>query len=1141
MKKTKRWIALLLSAAMLLTAAGVGQYLPVRVKAAANALESLPEFYKTGEFFSTDNVWYDAVTKNGSGLQWQAGNTIAYDAGFGGAQFNQTYVKIANADLLAGVSASTGVTFAYTMKSNEADNHRHVLSLGRNEYTNSKNEANHLYVSATSTWMSGGKFPVVGYHNGSGETINAFPNGGPSIEANRSYDITVTISVSGGVQFTIDGVSYSASYYNSSYSNERGNIEAALNALGGFRQNYIGASRWQDPKFNGYVKNLCIYRKAFTASQLETQTLESSAFTNAAVSGFSETALYSASTSFNGKVYHYRDDAVGGYSNVVYAAPAGTTPGIRGADNSEDYKDIEGVYLKFFTPLPVVMVYDGVHDVCAPIELEFKRHNRTNVQDQRVYYATTDNGNFGLKQAWYGYLDAAWTTWAGSYTSNRLRSENDGVDNYVNATNDTPRFWWNALKFRGDFNDGTFFKQEHDVVMTIEAFFDYTIGGTSKGTGNITTRSDYYVINYKPVYDILTSSSAATVGSYAWYTANVKGQEWKYTEASLNQCLRALYLLQEANPNRYTYAGREALDVADCAAAIRLAMQEVAKINLVKKTGTYNFVIDGVSAASATINYGDSYAAAVPTDALPADTNLTTYTFSGWQKSIQPQHGDYIMDGDVTYTADLVASDNLFVYRNGSSSLQNIASKYGSITSIEGSDAFTLADGKLSFHQDTPTSTEFVTASISGRRQKIYVVSSPVVCYDDADSIFTYADGAADAWEVSEGDFSSPLLTSEDDFVFGSGIDGAAERIGGGAHTATVTQGSPSPKLTPGAENYDNVPHVTFTFSGTAFEVISEISDESAVVCYTIEDSHGNKETRIVDTFYGYTYNETDDTWEYTGDTDAGLKRIPVIRKEFDAYDTYTVTVAAAYNRAFARAHGSKPSYTFTFDGVKIYDPLNKINAGAGDLVYDAYNKIGQAGYTETVLRAALDANAAVIGDSALNSIFIGPNAQTVSYAEMKAVCPTNEIWLTAGSSISLRLNAQSALLSFACVDGTTNVSIDGQTYAVGYGTVYLPVPVNTAEVVTIQNTGNCLLSLRNLRYIPNSSQALFRPLTLQEVEQHLVHLAKTQEEAEQVQTPDTPQFPQFGNGRRLLSLQALIEMIFGRFFEALRLIFIRK
>lgn len=354
-----------------------------------------------------------------------------------------------------------------------------------------------------------------------------------------------------------------------------------------------------------------------------------------------------------------------------------------------------------------------------------------------------------------------------------------------------------------------------------------------------------------------------------------------------------------------------------------------------------------------------------------------------------------------------------------------------------------------------------------------------------------------------------------------------------------MTQGSPSVKLTPGAESYDNVPHVTFTFSGTAFEVISEISDESAVVCYTVEDTHGGKESYIVDTFYGYTYNETDDAWEYTGDSAAGLKRIPVIRQEFDAYDTYTVTIGATYNRAFARAHGEKPGYTFTFDGVKIYDPLNKINAGAGDLVYDAYNKIGQAGYSETVLRQALDANAAVIGDSALNSVFIAANAQAMSYAEMKAVCPTNEIWLAAGSSLSLRLNAQSALIFFACVDGTTSVSIDGQTYEVGYGTVYLPIPVNTAEVVTIQNTGGKLLSLRNLRYIPAPSQALFSPLTIREAEQHLVTLAKTQAQAEQTQAAG-PILPRPDNGRRTLTLRALLEMIFGRFFEALRLAFIR-
>ena len=706
--RAKMILAWLLAAALLLPAAFAAPVLPVRTQAADTTQEAFANGSKVGEFFSTDNVWYDAVTGNTSGLIWQGDNGPSYDSGAGMTAFNRTYVKIANSDLLSGVSAGTGMEVTYTYIPGENDNHRHVLSLGLNEYNGSESPANHLYISATATWMSGRKFPVVGYHNGSGETINAYPLNGPDIQANQTYQIRVTITVRSGVQFQINGVSYDTAYYNSNFNDQRGNIQAFLNAASGFRQNYIGASRWPDPKLTAKIKDLCIY--------------------NAAISDFNKNALNAPS--FNATVYHYSDPATNGYSNVVFAPPPTNEDsgmGIRGADNSDNFKDIEAVYFKLFTPQYAVMVYDGVHEVYAPIQMETKRHNKANVQDQRIYYAAASNDNFVLRQKWHGYMDSAWQTWAYQFNGTEIWHLADVEDTYVGSTNDTSRFWWNALKFNSDFSDGTFFKHEQNVRFTMQAFFDYTIGSTSKGTGTITTQSDYYVINYKPVYDILTGGSA-TKGSRAWYEANVEGKEWMYTDASLEQCVRALYLLQSADPHNFDYAASRSNGVSSCATAIQNAVQAVGNINLVKKTGTYTFQIDGVSVASERINYGDDYSAAIPTDALPADTNLTTYTFNGWQKSIQPQHGDYIMDGDITYTADLLASDNLFVYRNGSSTLQNIASKYGSITAIEGSDAFTLSGGRLSFRQDAPTSTESVTASISGRRQKIYVVSSPVVC-----------------------------------------------------------------------------------------------------------------------------------------------------------------------------------------------------------------------------------------------------------------------------------------------------------------------------------------------------------------------------------------------------------------------------
>ena len=615
----KKSLSVFLSLLMLLTTLAVG-VVPFSATAALDTSTLI------GRYFSTDNVWYDAA-RGANGIQWQAGDYPAYNGNLGMTYFNGMYVRIDNNSLFQNVTRDTGVTFAFNYRPNFTGDHRHILSLGQNAYGNGTE--NQFFISGATSWYSSGRFPVVAWMNGGSETIKAYP-ADVSPVLGHDYNIVVVVDKDAGVVFYIDGEKKNTVYVDSDLNGQLGNIRGFLDAVHNYGENYIGCSRWTaDAKIEGYLSDVRIYKTA--ATETEAYGL---------VADMAGSSFNLAQPSFNATAYHYSDPANGAYANLAYSSPATNEDsgmGIRGADNSDDYKDIEAVYFKFFTPLNVVMVYDGAHETYASIELETKRHNKTNVQDQRIYYVISNSSLLQTRHNWYGYLDSAWKTWAGAYTANQINTD-PNLDVYVGSTNDTPRFWWNAIKYTGTGNNDTYYDHEQNISFTLQAFFDYTVGGTSKGNGTITTLSNYYVLNYKPVYDVLNAAAAK-------YNNEMADKAWMYTEASYAKAMLAMRRLALCNPNLYDY-GTRGVDAAAvmCAAAIKQAKADYDAINLVKKTATVHInagtgtditvtnngtpVSDG-----ATVTYGDTLSVSAAAQAAynqsaPAIT-ITGGTVSG--------------------------------------------------------------------------------------------------------------------------------------------------------------------------------------------------------------------------------------------------------------------------------------------------------------------------------------------------------------------------------------------------------------------------------------------------------------------------------------------------------------------------------
>lgn len=579
-----------------------------------------------GRYFSTSNVWYEAVQNNGSGVEWQADGYPAYRTD--GWTYINTYYRMTNENLFASVNRDTGVTFAFDYIPDFAasEQFRHVVSIGKNVYGNGT--ANHLFISGAHTQHSSNLVQVTWVNSSGAELINAYADGVPQVEG-KAYNIVVAIDKDEGVVFYVDGVKKNTVYVNSSLAGQIENIRSFLDEVNQYKQNYIGVSRWTaDKKINGRLHDLCIYKHVFTDDEVRNMLADRAVV-----------AQNLNAPSFNATAYHYEDPANGAYANLAYASPATSEDGgmgIRGADNSDNYKDVASTYFKLFNPLKIVMVYDGAHEACAPVQMETKKHDQANVDSQKINYAVSNSSALNLKQYWKGYMDNEWKKWAGAYVGTEISVDPNNPSSVTSDNKNTPRFWWNALKYTGTGNNDTYLDHESNVSYTIAAYWHQTTGFGNLDhydTGTITTNSDYYILNYKPVYNILSAASNK-------YSSEMSGKDWMYTESSYAQALLAMRRLTLCDPNLYDYEGR-GVDTASqlCAAAIKQAKADYDSINLVKKTATVHItegtgttlnvsnngsvLIDG-----ATVNYGDTLSVtAVAQSAY--DQGTASYTITG--------------------------------------------------------------------------------------------------------------------------------------------------------------------------------------------------------------------------------------------------------------------------------------------------------------------------------------------------------------------------------------------------------------------------------------------------------------------------------------------------------------------------------
>ena len=429
----------------------------------------------------------------------------------------------------------------------------------------------------------------------------------------------------------------------------------------------LGQAGWNDAGFTGYMRDFRIYSTALTESQatkvyrqyaLDEEAEDAQAVQDL-INNFDVNDLNKPT--FNYQPYHHKDGGYsavesGYYSNLVYSNPTNNS----GDTSFTDEYQSDHFRYKYVTPNTVVGVYDGVTAPSMPVVLE--TYMASSVNEEYLCYAQpfADSQNswnarkveYLYKWTGYGENYQVWpSTLAASDSfssqaaeqkkhSNFNTSRSNDAANANNRGNDgqsatqnntsTHRFWKNSMQYyaqNADFGNNYYELISNPTMelCTTSAENRFIIGWSNRYyyyTRNAMS-TNFYVINYKPIYDILDEAKA-------FYNNNISGKEWMYTTESLVQAMYALSLVANCNPNNYNYSSGAEAEVQKCAADIRTALEEYEDIELEKKTFNVNFVFADGTTTSRTITAGETLGTIPANTAAEHIDGTSTHNSYSW-------------------------------------------------------------------------------------------------------------------------------------------------------------------------------------------------------------------------------------------------------------------------------------------------------------------------------------------------------------------------------------------------------------------------------------------------------------------------------------------------------------------------------
>ena len=280
------------------------------------------------------------------------------------------------------------------------------------------------------------------------------------------------------------------------------------------------------------------------------------------------------------------------------------------------------------------------------------------------------------------------------------------------------------------------------------------------------------------------------------------------------------------------------------------------------------------------------------------------------------------------------------------------------------------------------------------------IIPATTVYYED--SFVTYsaewsavANNAPEQAQDRPGYNSNPQLDANNLYGYDPIYDDELAFSMNGYHKVTVNADTDS----------SNPPSANFTFKGTGFDVISKTDSTSGLMIVQVTNSSGGLvKSLIVDTYYGYTYNNG--IWTpVPSEGTPGVWQVPVIKVSDLAYGEYTVTIKVIYNSSFN--HTGSDSYTVYLDAIRIYDPAK------GDATAEAaYKSDGEANPDFVRFRDFVFSRSGVQNGTTYTftgAIFIDGMGEVTAPAEGYSFnylnpSPNNEIYLAPGQGVYFRL-----------------------------------------------------------------------------------------------------------------------------------------
>lgn len=356
---------------------------------------------------------------------------------------------------------------------------------------------------------------------------------------------------------------------------------------------------------------------------------------------------------------------------------------------------------------------------------------------------------------------------------------------------------------------------------------------------------------------------------------------------------------------------------------------------------------------------------------------------------------------------------NLKELKIGTASVENLTSVRFSLDQTNGMQ-FTdpvefYYEADVNYYVDT----ELKTASMYS---KVTVIPATTVYYED--SFLTYTgDWSATAQQTSTATQDqdrpgesqiSASLDADNVYGYDSAYTSMSTYSAGSAMKATVSAG--------------NSAQASFTFFGTGFDVIS-LTDSTTgtimvdVYAYNEDGSLSDTKTKsfIVDTYYGYTYNEETQEWTVSQTASDTLYQIPVMKISGLTYGKYKAEITAVYVSLFD--HQKIGSYDFYLDAIRIYDPTGNENAVANDayvkdgegypLYLEVRDEIISAGSfgEDITVTTSVDGESVSATTEVGGIVFIDGNGKNKSISDYINYGPNNELYLAPGQSIAFEIN----------------------------------------------------------------------------------------------------------------------------------------